>query len=266
MKIIMTKATAMIQVDRLELEQKVKEMYREVALHPEVTYHFEMGRRLAEKLGYPRQLLDLIPSEAIQSFAGVGYHFDLADLKKGEYVVDLGSGSGMDAFFAALQVGDGGEVIGIDMTPEQLAKANTLRDQYGFHQVVFHKSYIETLPVIPESMDVVISNGVINLSGQKSSVFQEASRVLKPGGRLALSDIVTMRQLPESICCNATLWAACIGGAMQKDDYYTLINNAGLKLVEEKVNPYEFLSKSAKGATRDYNIQSISILAVKPRR
>ena len=250
-------------VDKHELEQKMKKMYKEVALHPEVTYHFEMGRALAERLGYPSQILDNVPSSAIASFAGVGYYFDLAQLQKGENVVDLGSGSGMDVFFAALQVGDRGEVIGIDMTAEQLNKAEGLSKQYNFKQVVFRDSYIESIPVVTESMDAVISNGVINLSSEKEKVFREAARVLKKGGRLALSDIVTTVKLPDNISCNATLWAACIGGAMQADEYYALIEEAGMKVVKVKENPYEFLSNSAKGATKDYGIKSISLLAVK---
>ena len=155
-------------VNREELELKVKKMYREVALHPEVTYHFEMGRALAERLGYPSQILDNIPSSAIDSFAGVGYYFDFALLQEGEKVVDLGSGSGMDVFFAALQVGDRGEVIGVDMTTEQLNKAEGLSRQYNFKQVVFRNSYIESIPVVSGSIDAVISNGVINLSSEKT--------------------------------------------------------------------------------------------------
>ena len=251
------------QVNRQELEQKVKHMYREVALHPEVKYHFEMGRELAERLRYPALMLDKIPSASIDSFAGVGYFFDLADLKKGEKLIDLGSGSGMDVFFAALQVGDCGEVTGIDMTDEQLAKANGLKEKFNFKQADFRKSYIEDLPVESGSADVVISNGVINLSGQKEKVFREAARVLKKGGRLALSDIVTSVMLPENISCNATLWAACIGGAMQRDEYLALIENAGMRVEQVKTNPYEFLSNSAKGATKDFGIESISLLAVK---
>ncbi len=259
----MNTVTATSNVNREELELKVKKMYREVALHPEVTYHFEMGRALAERLGYPSQILDNIPSSAIDSFAGVGYYFDLAQLQNGEHVVDLGSGSGMDVFFAALQVGDRGEVIGIDMTTEQLNKAEGLSRQYNFKQVVFRNSYIESIPVVSGSMDAVISNGVINLSSEKEKVFQEAARVLKTGGRLALSDIATTVKLPDNISCNATLWAACIGGAMQIDEYYALIENAGMKVVKVKENPYQFLSNSAKGATKDYGIKSISLLAIK---
>jgi ubiquinone/menaquinone biosynthesis C-methylase UbiE len=257
----MTKSSK--QVNREELEQKVKTMYREVALHPEVTYHFEMGRSLAERLGYPAEMLNKVPAAAIDSFAGVGYYFDLANLQNGETVVDLGSGSGMDAFFAALQVGKSGNVIGIDMTNEQLAKAKTLSEEFGFSQVDFRKGYIENLPLDSSSADAVISNGVINLSGDKEKVFKEAARVLKQGGRLALSDIVTRVKLPESISCNATLWAACIGGAMQRDEYYAMIEAAGLKMMKVKTNPYEFLSNSAKGATKDYGIESVSLLAVK---
>ncbi|MEK6780074.1 MAG: methyltransferase domain-containing protein [Bacteroidota bacterium] len=258
-----TETATRSNVNREELELKVKKMYREVALHPEVTYHFEMGRALAERLGYPSQILDNIPSSAIDSFAGVGYYFDLAQLQNGENVVDLGSGSGMDAFFAALQVGDRGEVIGIDMTTEQLNKAESLSRQYNFKQVVFRNSYIESIPVVSGSIDAVISNGVINLSSEKEKVFREAARVLKTGGRLALSDIATTVKLPDNISCNATLWAACIGGAMQIDEYYALIEGAGMKVIKVKENPYQFLSNSAKGATKDYGIKSISLLAIK---
>jgi len=251
------------QVNRTELEMKVKSMYKKVALHPEKEYHFEMGRPLAERLGYPGEILDKIPGQAIESFAGVGHFFDLAELQEGEYVVDLGSGSGMDVFCAALQVGKTGEVIGIDMTDDQLKKSALLRDLNDFGNVIFHKGYIEQLPVVDESVDVVISNGVVNLSSDKEQVFREASRILRPGGRLVIADIVSKVQLPENIKCNATLWAACIGGAMQEDEYLNMIESAGLNIVEVKENPYAFISNGAKGATKDYGIKSISINAVK---
>lgn len=251
------------KVNKSDLEMKVKEMYRKVALHPEVTYHFEMGRKLAERLGYPSSVLDQIPKQAIDSFAGVGYYFDFAELQKGEYVLDLGSGSGMDVFYAALKVGATGEVIGVDMTKEQLEKSSTLRDTAEFDQVVFRKSYIEEIPVRSNCLDAVISNGVINLSSEKGKVFREVARVLQSGGRMVISDIVTKVKLPDNITCNATLWAACIGGAMQIDDYRELIEDAGLEIVKIKENPYAFISNSAKGATTDYGIKSISIMAVK---
>lgn len=251
------------KVDQQDLELRVKDMYKKVALHPEVEYHFEMGRKLAERVHYPTNTLDTIPSQAIDSFSGVGYYFDLAELKTGEAVVELGSGSGMDAFFAATKVGKTGEIIGIDMTDEQLEKSSRLRDENNFSQVTFRKSYIEELPIMSNSVDAVISNGVINLSSEKAKVFSEATRVLKKGGRLAISDIVTEIKLPENITCNATLWAACIGGAMQIDAYKQLIEAAGLEIVNVKDNPYAFISDNAKGATKQYGIKSISILAIK---
>lgn len=251
------------KVDQQDLEMKVKDMYRKVALNPEIEYHFEMGRDLAERLGYPLALLDKLPPQSIESFAGVGYYFDLADLKEAEAIVDLGSGSGMDVFYAAEEVGKSGRVIGIDMTDEQLEKSRRLRDEAGYTQVEFRKAYIEDLPVDSGSVDVVISNGVINLSSEKQKVFHEAARILKKGGRLAIADIVSGVRLPENISCNATLWAACIGGAMQMDEYKKLIEDSGMKIIRIKDNPYKFISKSAQGATRDFEIKSISILAIK---
>src|SRR5688572_19169671 len=129
----------MTTVDVEELESKVQDMYREVAQNPLGDFHFEMGRGLAERLGYPAVDLDRIPSEAIQSFAGVGHFFHLAALRSGECVVDLGSGSGMDTFIAALHVGDGGRVVGVDMTDAQREKAERLRDRDGFRQVSYRK-------------------------------------------------------------------------------------------------------------------------------
>jgi ubiquinone/menaquinone biosynthesis C-methylase UbiE len=251
------------KVNQEDLERRVKDMYKKVALHPEVEYHFEMGRKLAERLGYPVPVLDQIPEEAIDSFAGVGYYFDFAQLQVGEVVLDLGSGSGLDVFYAATLVGSTGEVIGIDMTKEQLAKSKKLSDDAGFGQVIFRESYIEKTPIVSNSIDAVISNGVINLSSEKEKVFQEAARVLKTGGRLVISDIVTQVQLPENISCNATLWAACIGGAMQIDAYKQLIEDAGFEIQKVKYNPYAFISNSAQGATKQYGIESISLVAVK---
>lgn len=250
--------------DPKELEHKVKAMYREVAEQPEGEFHFEMGRALAERLGYAAEALDRVPDEAIQSFAGVGHHFDLAKLQKGETVLDLGSGSGMDTFVAALAVGNEGLVIGVDMTDAQLAKAERLCTAHRFANVKFVKSYIESVPWSDASIDVVISNGVINLSADKAGVFRESARLLKPGGRLAISDIVTETQLPEGIVCDPTLWAACIGGAAQQDDYRATVEAAGLQVVTMRDNPaYQFISENAQGACRKYGVKSVSVLAIK---
>jgi ubiquinone/menaquinone biosynthesis C-methylase UbiE len=252
------------KVDAAELEQKVKKMYSDVALNPKGEYHFEMGRGLAEKLGYEKNDLDRIPAEAIESFAGVGYYFDLANLKEGEQVLDLGSGSGMDVFVAAIKVGNNGHVFGADMTDEQLEKSERLRKEHNFQNVSFHKTYIEKLPFPDASFDVVISNGVINLCVDKDKVFAEIGRVLKPKGRMAIADIVTEKQLPENVVCNSTLWAACIGGAAQQDDYSTAIRKGHMEIVEVKNNhAYGFISKSAQGASKEYGVKSVSILAQK---
>ena len=251
-------------LDTHELEQRVKEMYREVAEEPEKEFHFETGRALAERLGYPSEELDAIPASSIESFAGVGYYFDLAAITAGETIVDLGSGSGMDSFIAARQTGESGRVIGIDMTEAQLAKATRLAREHGFANVEFHDAHIEQLPVESGVADVVISNGVVNLAPDKTKVFVEAARVLRPGGRLALADIVTATQLPQGVTCDAALWAACIGGAMQRDDYRDAIEAAGFELDDLKENDeYRFVSERADNATQKYGVKSVSLLAIK---
>lgn len=245
-----------------EVRTKVKEMYKEVAETPQGEFHFDLGRKLAENLGYPSQDLDKIPPASIESFAGVGYHLDLADVKEGESVLDLGSGSGMDSFLAVLKVGATGKVVGIDMTEEQLEKARRLGAI--FQNVSFQKSYIEELPFEDKSFDVVISNGVINLCTEKEKVFKDICRVLKQDGRMAISDIVTEKELPEDIVCNATLLASCIGGAMQIDRLKRTIEERNMKVIKLRENQqYQFLSKSALGATKTFGVKSVSILARK---
>jgi len=251
-------------LDAQDLERRVKEMYREVADEPFKEFHFETGRALADRLGYPRAELDAIPADAIDSFAGVGYYFDLARIQPGETVIDLGSGSGMDSLLAARQAGENGRVIGIDMTDAQLTKARRLAVEHGFANVEFFHAHIEQLPLPAASADVVISNGVINLSPDKATVFAEAARVLRPGGRLALADIVTSTQLPVAVICDASLWAACIGGAMQRDDYRDAIEAASFELYDLKENDqYGFVSERADNATKKYGVKSVSLLAIK---
>lgn len=251
-------------LDTGKLEREVKSVYRSVAERPQGEYHFEMGRPLAERLGYDPADLDRIPAAALESFAGVGHHFDLATLKPGEHVLDLGSGSGTDVFVAALHVGEEGSVTGLDMTPEQLEKARALRDEAGLDHVTFQKGKIEEVPAIEESFDVVISNGVINLSPEKERVFAEAERLLRPGGRFAISDIISEEQMPEGIKNDADLWAACIGGAMQVDSYVDSIEAAGLEVSEVRDNTdYEFTSDRAVGACQKYGVKSVSVVASK---
>lgn len=248
-------------LDTADLESQVKAMYEEVALAPERGFHFETGRTLADHLGYPAQDLDAIPAAAIESFAGVGYFLDLAALQTGERVLDLGSGSGTDSFLAARAVGSAGSVVGVDMTEAQLSKARRLAAEAGFTHTEFRAGYIEQPPIEDDSVDCVISNGVFNLSPEKPAVFAAAAAALRPGGRLAIADIVTDVQLPGGVTCDATLWAACIGGAAQRDRYIEMIRTAGFSVRAVRDNEYRFVSDRALGATSTYGVRSVSILA-----
>jgi SAM-dependent methyltransferase len=248
-------------VDEEYLERAIKDMYTEVAEHPEGEFHFLTGRPLAEGLGYDPGLLDRIPAEAIDSFAGVGHFFDMAGLREGECVVDLGCGSGTDLFCAAALVGPAGRAIGIDMTEAQLAKAARLRDAGGLAQVELVEARIEEVPLPDGIADCVISNGVINLAPDKGRVFAEAARLLRPGGRLALADIVSGRPLVERTRRKTDLWAACIGGAIPRDSYLGAIEGTGLRVQEVRENDYEFLTAHALEACDKYGVVSVTVLA-----
>jgi len=256
-------ADASSLIDRAVLEAQVRDMYRQVAREEEAELHFAVGRPLALRLGYSEELLDAIPAEALASFAGVGYHFDLASLSPGDQVLDLGSGSGTDVFCAALQVGDSGRVVGVDFTDEQIDKATRLRDRDGFAQAEFVEASIDALPFEAASFDAVVSNGVINLSPVKHRVFAEAARVLRPGGRLAIADIVSGRPLKERTRRNVELWAACIAGAIPRQSYLGALEDAGFRVEEVRVNDYDFISERALDACSTYGVESISVGAVK---
>ena len=255
-------ARSLIDGERLAAE--VKDMYRHVARGEETELHFEVGRNLAEHLGYAGELLDAIPAEALASFAGVGHHLDLAALQPGQAVLDLGSGSGTDVFCAAMLVGESGHVVGVDITDEQLDKAARLRDREGFSQVRFVEAHIEELPFDDASFDAVLSNGVINLSPAKGRVFAEAARVLRPGGRLAIADIVSGRPLKERTRRNVELWAACIAGAIPRHNYLEAIEAQGLHVREVRKNDYRFISERALDACSTYAVESISLVATVP--
>ena len=259
----LSQADATSLVDSDVLEAKDKQMYRQVAREEESELHFEVGPDLALHLGYPKELLDAIPAEALASFAGVGYHLDLAALASGDRVLDLGSGSGTDAFCAAVQVGESGRVVGVDFTDDQVAKAARLRDRDGFGQAEFVEASIDDLPFEDASFDAVISNGVINLSPLKGRVFAEAARVLRPGGKLAIADIVSGKPLKERTRRNVELWAACIAGAIPRSSYLQTIETAGFQVGEVHPNDYRFISERALDACSTYEVQSISLGATR---
>ncbi|GFP34140.1 arsenite methyltransferase, partial [Candidatus Hakubella thermalkaliphila] len=162
---------------------------------------------------------------------GCGNPTALAGLKEGEAVLDLGSGSGIDVFLASKKVGDTGLVIGVDMTEDMVGKARAIASQFGYQNVEFMLGEIENLPVKDNFIDVIISNCVINLSTNKLKSYQEAFRVLKPGGRVLISDLVTEGEIPEDIKRSFPAWAGCIAGAMEKQEYLNTIKKAGFRVV-----------------------------------
>ena len=176
---------------------------------------------------YPEELLTTLPDDVANFSLGCGDPITLAALQLGQTVLDLGSGGGLDCFLAAKKVGESGHVIGVDMTPEMLEKARASAKRMNVTNVEFRKGYLEDLPVDNNSIDVTISNCVINLSPDKAKVFNEVFRVLKPGGKLAVSDIVTDGPLPDAIKQSLSMWAGCVSGAVDAKDYIAMMESAG---------------------------------------
>ena len=199
-----TVGAAPIDVERLRAEIKFK--YRDVATDPTKGFHFHVGRPLARMLDYPMQVVDALPDEVVESFAGVNNPFSMGELKPGERVLDIGSGAGFDAILAAQMVGSDGSVVGVDMTPEMRAKAAANALLVGLANLEFRDGLAEKLPLGDSSVDVVISNGVINLCPDKLAVFREINRVLRPGGRLQIADVVVQKPLPDDAVADIDLW------------------------------------------------------------
>lgn len=193
-------------LDVAALRAEVRRKYREVALDPGAEFHFHTGRALAARLGYPDPVVARLPEAAVESFAGVGNPFALRELEPGERVVDIGCGAGFDTLVAADQVGPTGRVIGVDMTPEMLAKARRTVAERGLDQVEVREGLAEQLPVDDAWADVVISNGVINLCADKAAVFAEIRRVLRPGGVLQFADIANGNPVPVAAMRDIDLW------------------------------------------------------------
>lgn len=217
----------------------------------------------AKAIGYSLQELKAIPESAIMGL-GCGNPTALATLKKGETVLDLGSGGGIDVFLAANRVGGEGWVIGVDMTPEMMRRARSNARKGGYRNVEFRLGEIENLPVEDESVDVVISNCVINLSPDKERVFAQVYRVLRPGGRMVISDIVTDKELPDDIRKSFSAWAECIGGALTRKEYLAVIKSAGftrIRILDEQVFLEEGMAERIVG-----KIISIKVEARKGRR
>ena len=195
-------------VDSDALREEVRKKYRAVAVDPHGSFHFHTGRPLAKRLGYEDTVVNPMADAAVESFAGVGNPFSLRRLNTGERVVDIGSGGGFDCFIAAEQVGPSGQVVGIDMTSEMLAKSRATARAMGLQNVEFREGIIEEMPVEDDWADAVISNGVINLCADKRRIFSEIKRVLRPGGYLQFADIANGKPVPEAAIHNIDLWTA----------------------------------------------------------
>ena len=229
---------------------------------PEIT-----SQQLSTLMGYSKEDIDSVPAGANMGL-GCGNPVALASLKPGETVVDLGSGGGFDCFLAARQVGNTGQVIGVDMTPDMISKARMNADKIGTKTVEFRLGEIEHLPVADNSADIIMSNCVINLSPDKQKVYDDAYRILKPGGRLAISDVVATAPLPAEIQQDLALLSACVGGAATIDETEKMLQNAGFQNIEiiPKAESRELISEWVGGQKRnagDY-VVSAYIKAVKP--
>lgn len=202
---------------------------------------------------YPKELLTTLPDDVANFSLGCGDPITLAELQPGQTVLDLGSGGGLDCFLAAKKVGENGHVIGVDMTPEMLEKARASAKRIGVTNVEFRQGFLEDLPVNGDSIDVVISNCVINLSPDKAKVFSEVFRVLKVGGKLAISDIVTDGPLPEAIKKSLSMWAGCVAGAVDSKDYIAMLKSAGF--TDIKVTPTFFDKETVDEAIKEVGNQ-----------
>ena len=195
-----------INVDTATLRKAIQDEYKVVAEHPGRGFHFHTGRRLTKIVGYKDEWLIGVSELAIESFAGTGNPFAMGEMAAGEHVVDVGSGGGIDSLIAAHMVGPTGRVVGIEMTPAMLEKARAAATESGVDNVEFREAYMEELPVPDGWADVVISNGALNLTPDKQKTLSEIFRVLRPGGRLQIGDILVSREVPEGAKRKVDLW------------------------------------------------------------
>ncbi len=261
-----------VQVERASdltpiITAAVQSLYRQVAEQPEKEYHFPLGMEALLHVGYPKSDLEKLPPEARESFAGVGCPFAAAVIKPGDAVLDVGSGSGTDILFAAGKVGAKGRVTGVDMTPAMIAKARKNIERAGARNVKVVEGNATAIPVDSGSVDVVTSNGVLNLVPDKDAAFAEIFRVLRPGGRLQLADIVVQQDVAAVCGLNPQLWADCIGGAAVEANYLESIKAAGFRDVKV-VRRLDYFAKSrsenTKRVTKTFGAESVVISARKP--
>ncbi len=261
----MTQASAHPSVDTIALRHAIRAEYAAVATEPERGFHFHTGRRLAQLLGYPEVLLEGVPDDAVASMAGTGNPVAFGPGGEGERVVDAGSGSGVDSLVAARLVGPNGWVIGVDMTAPMIDKARGAATAAGINNVEFREGYLEALPVNDAWADVVISNGVLNLVPDKAAALREMRRVLRPGGRLQLADIVLGRPVSEGSKQDVSLWTGCIAGGLPRLELTALIEAAGFTDVQvfEGIDVFAGAPQHSNAAA--YGTLGAGIRARKPR-
>ncbi len=245
----------------------VKVMYTDVARNPGKEFHFPTGRAACQFVGYPDTLLDQVPQAALESFAGVGYPHAADVIALGNVVLDVGSGSGTDSLIAGHKVGVEGRVYSLDMTPAMLKKLQNIVDSAGFNNVSPLAGEAENIPLPDESVDVVTSNGVLNLIPDKAKCFTEIFRVLKPGGRVQLADIVVDKAISDECRADPELWAECVVGASLKDQYIALFAEAGFRDITE-IRSFDYFAGSNSEKTRKiasgFAAHTVELVMTKP--
>jgi SAM-dependent methyltransferase len=245
----------------------VQQMYTEVARMPSKEFHFPTGRAACLFVGYPAELLDSVPSTAVESFAGVGFPFGIDVIRPGDRVLDIGAGAGTDTLVAARLVGNAGKVIALDMTPAMLDKLRHNIARADMSNVEILEGNAEAIPLPDASVDVITSNGVLNLVPDKPKAFSELFRVLRPGGRVQIADIVVGRPVSESARANPKLWAECVVGASLESDYLELFASCGFTGIRV-LRRFDYFSGSASTDTKrvaaSLGAQSIEITMTKP--
>jgi arsenite methyltransferase len=239
---------AIVSDKREFIFKAVSEMYTDVAMHPGKVFHFPTGRLACLFVGYPAAQLDLIPATATESFAGVGYPFAANVIRPGDVVVDIGSGAGTDALIAATLTGREGKVYGLDMTSAMLSKLRRNIELMECEHVEPLQGNAEEIPLPDASVDVVTSNGVLNLVPDKPRAFAEIARILKPGGRLQVADISLYKPVGEKSKADPKLWAECVVGAVVEEDYLALMRAAGIGT--EVIGRLDYFAGSVSADTR----------------
>jgi SAM-dependent methyltransferase len=258
---------AFVSLKREAIQRAVRDMYAAVASEPQRRFHFPTGRAACEQLGYPRQWLDALPARALESFAGVGYPFAADAVREGDRVLDIGSGSGTDALICARLVGPRGRVYALDMTPAMREKLRANAQAAGVGNLEVIEGDAEAIPLSDASVDVVTTNGVLNLVPDKPRAIAEIARVLRPGGRLQVADIALARPVAERFRQDPQLWAECVVGAVEEERYLAMLREAGFEDVERfAALDYFALSSSekTKEVARLFNARSVALRARKP--